>query len=371
MGCIRGRTRRSLVAAAAVVAAGAALTGCGGAGGSSGSGSSSSGGGGGPLVVGGWGSSYDKATTDFYANPFAAQGGAKVQFDDASGTQVARLTAQSRANHVTWDMIDSVAGADGFLLAHQGLLEPLPSAMKAGLTKTLGAGKVSDFGFTMGNLSYAIVCNMDKMKVCPKTMAEFFDAQRFPQTRELPSAAPLEVLTMAQVANGTPASSTSTTPLDTKAAFAKLAAIKPKVKAFWDSGDQSEQVLRTGEVDMGLIWSGRAYRLKDQGSHLQINTAGGGYEPGYWTVVKGAAHKAEAFKFMQWIAEHPAAQAKWSKVLDYSVPNPKALDLLPAASARRLPDYPANFAKLAVPNFAWYATHAQEVNSQWQNYIRG
>lgn len=366
--------KRGTAALVAVFAL-AGLAACGGS--SSGGGGGGGGGNGaaafkGPLIVGGWGSSYDQATMKYYAKPFAQSGGATIQFDDASGTQVAKLNAQARANHVTWDMIDSVAGADGYLLQKQGLLEPLPADLKSQFVKTLGAGKVSDFGFTMGNLSYAIVCNMKTMTTCPKNMAQFFDAKAFPQTRELPSAAPLEVLTMAEVANGVPASQTSKTPVNLDRAFAKLQGIRPKVKAFWESGDQSEQVIRTGEVDMGLIWSGRAYRLaKEPGQKLQINIDGGGYEPGYWTVTKGSQHKAAAFALMKWIATHPKAQAQWSKALSYSVPNPQALKYMPATDAHELPDYPPNFARLAVPDFQWYADNAQAVNSRWQDYVRG
>lgn len=330
-------------------------------------GSSSSG----TLIVGGWGSSYNVATKKFYADPFTADGGAKIKFDDAPGTQVAKLNAQNRAGDITWDMIDSVAGADGFLLDKQGLLEPLPSDLKTKFEDVLGEGKVSDFGFTMGNLSYAIVCNMDKMDTCPKTMAEFFDADKFPQSRQLPSAAAMEVLTMAEVARGVDNSETSTTDPDMDADMKLLDGIRDKVRVFWESGDQSEQVFRTGDADMGLIWSGRAYRLQDEGRNLEINTAGGGYEPGYWTVTKGSKNKDEAFKFMEWIATHPEEQAKWSKKLSYSVPNPKALDLMTKKQRERLPDYPPVFETLAVPNFTWYADNAEQVNAAWQEYLRG
>lgn len=323
------------------------------------------------LVVGGWGSSYNQATQKFYADPFEASGGAKIKFDDAPGTQVAKLNAQNRAGDITWDMIDSVAGADGYLLDKQGLLEPLPEDLKTKFDEVLGEGKVSDFGFTMGNLSYAIVCNMDKMDTCPKTMEEFFDAEKFPQSRQLPSAAPLEVITMAEVARGVNNADTSTTEPDLDADMKLLDGVRSNVRVFWESGDQSEQVFRTGDVDMGLIWSGRAYRLQDEGRNLEINTAGGGYEPGYWTVTKGSKNKDEAFKFMEWIATHPDAQAKWSKKLSYSVPNPKALDLMTKKERERLPDYPPVFETLAVPNFTWYADNADQVNAAWQEYLRG
>jgi putative spermidine/putrescine transport system substrate-binding protein len=350
-----------------------ALAACGGddeegASGGGGGGTESGSGGGGTLVVGAWGGSYNEATKKFYADPFAAQGGAKVQFVDASAAQVARVEAQARANKIEWDMIDSIAAPDGFLLQEKGLLEPLPADLKADLQQTLGEGKVSDFGFTMGNLSYVVACNTEKVDKCPTTVADFFDSEQFPGSRAMPSGAPLMVMTMAMVANGTLPSETATTDVDMDAAFSVLDRIRDDVKVFWESGDQSTQVMSSGEVDMALMWSGVAYRSLE---NVDVAVEGGAYEPGYWTVVKGAKNKDEAFRFMKFIAESPKQQAGFAQALDYSVPNPKALDELPEEEARRFPDHPDTFPKLAVPNFEWYAANADDLNRRWQDWVRG
>ncbi|MCW2951757.1 MAG: extracellular solute-binding protein family 1 [Conexibacter sp.] len=371
MGQLCGRSRM-LRAGLCLAAASCALvvSACGS---SSGGGGSSKGGSGEALVVGDWGGAFDQGTKQFYADPFAAAGGASVKFDDASDTQVARIEAQQRSHSVTWDLVDSISAADAYLLDRKGYLVHLPAAMKTQLKKTLGPTKVTDFGFTMSNLAYVIVCNMDRMKTCPSSIPEFFDVQRFPQSRALPSGAPIYTMTMATVAGGTPASATSTIAPNLPPAFAALGKLRPKVKAFWESADQSEQMMRSGEVDMALMWSGRAWRLKDNGMNIQINLDGGAYEPAIWAVIKGSKHVDESLKFMQWIADHPEAQARWAAALDYSVPSPKAMKLLPKAKAIRLADYPPNFRKLAVPNFQWYAEpkNAAAMNQQWQNYVRG
>lgn len=326
---------------------------------------------GGSLTVGGWGGAYDKATLEYYGKPFAAAGGPELKFVDAPATQVARVTAMNQANKIDWDVLDSVAGPDAFVLADKGYLEPLPADLKQSLTDELGAGKVTDFGFTMGNLGYVIACNKDKIKVCPKTMAEFFDPVKFPQERTVPAGAPLMMLTMASVANGTaPADAASTEP-DMDAAFATLQKIKPKIKVFWESGEQQEQVMRSGEVDLGLLWSGRAYRLKTQGAKIDLSWQGGAYEPGYWAVLKGAKNAAGAFELMKSIAANVEGQAKWSQEMSYSVPNPKALEAMPAEKAAELADKPENFDQIAVPNFQWYVANAADVNSRWQDYAKG
>lgn len=323
--------------------------------------------GGGTLVVGGWGGAYNKATEKYYVEP----SGYEVQFVDAPGAQVAQVEQQSRAGNIEWDLIDSVAGQDAYVLDAKGLLEPLPADLKAELEETLGEGKVTDFGFTMGNLSYAVACNKDKVKKCPETVAEFFDVEKFPGTREAPAGAPVMMMTMAEVANGVSNADTATAEPDVDAAFETLEKVKDSIKVFWESGDQSEQVMRTGEADIGLIWSGRAYRLLDEGMNLQIAIEGGAYEPGFWTVVKGSDNVDEGFAFMKSIAENVDGQAKWSEEMEYSVPNPKAIESLPEDKAKRLPDHPETFAVLAVPNFEWYAENADDVNRRWQDYLKG
>lgn len=336
-----------------------------------GGGDDSSGDGSGPLVVGGWGGAFNTATQKNFADPFEADGGPAIQFVDAPGTQIARLEAQNRANKVEWDVVDSLQGAESFVAYDKDLLEPLPADLKSKFEKTLGKEKVSDFGYTMANLGNVIVCNMDKMDTCPKDMTEFYDVDQFPQDRMLPGFGPLYLATGATIANGTPAAETATTDIDVDAVFSKLDELRPKVKVFWESGDQQEQVIRSGEVDMGIMWSGRANRLIQDGVNLKMVWAGGVYEPGYMVVPKGAPNKEQAFDFLEWIANHPAEQAEWSQEMDYSVPNPKALEMMPAESAAQLADNPKNLEQMGVPNWDWYVENADELNQRFADFLKG
>jgi hypothetical protein len=53
------------------------------------------------------------------------------------------------------------------------------------------------------------------------------------------------------------------------------------------------------------------------------------------------------------------------------VPNPLALDYIPKSFAVQLADNPINFNQLAVPNFPWYAQHGTELNTAYENFLRG
>jgi putative spermidine/putrescine transport system substrate-binding protein len=323
------------------------------------------------LTIGGWGGVIDEATQKSYLNQFDAENHVKSQFSDAPGVQLARVEAQNMAHQIQWDAVDSLDGGSAFTLYAKGQLAPLPASLKASFEQQLGAQKVTSFGFSHGNLGDVIVCNMDKMKSCPTTMAQFYDTKAFPQQRMFGGIEPIEAITTAEVAAGMPISQTATTPVDVKAVIKTLEGLKPQVKVFWQSGDQQQQIMRSGQVPLGIMWSDRAYQLISQGVKLKVVWTGGAYEPSYWAVVKGAHSSEAATKLLSFIASHPKSEAKWAEIVHDSVPNPAALGYLPGSIASQLADNPVNLKQLATPNFTWYSQHSNELNTAYENFLRG
>ncbi len=358
--------RRSAVFAALLMAvAGASIAACGDDDGEEGRASDVA------LTVGSWGGASDDGTREAYLEPFEAETGIGFRMVPAPGEQLARVEAQNRAGDIEWDVLDGVAGDGAFVLAERGYLEDLPPDVKAQLEDALGPESVTQFGFAHGNIANVIVCNMDRVDTCPKDMAEFYDTERFPQERMFAGIAPIMAVTTAQVASGVPAKKTSTTAVNMDSAFDSLDALKPKIRVFWESGDQQEQVMRSGAADMGIMWSNRAHRLKTTGMNLQINWAGAAYEPSYWTVLEGAENADQAFELLTWIATHPKAQAKWAEAVGSSVPNDRAFDLLADDLIVDFVDQPANFKQIAVPNFEWYAKNTKRLDDRYRDFVRG
>jgi putative spermidine/putrescine transport system substrate-binding protein len=309
------------------------------------------------LTIGGWGGVIDEATQKAYLSQFDSENHVKSRFSDAPGIQ--------------WDTVDSLDGGSAFTLYAKGQLAPLPAAQKATFEKELGVQKVTPFGFSHGSLGDVIVCNMDKMKSCPTTMAQFYDTKAFPQQRMFGGIEPIEAITTAEVAAGMPIGQTATTPVDVKAVIKTLQGLKPHIKVFWQSGDQQQQVMRGGQVPLGIMWSDRAYQLASQGVKLKVVWAQGAYEPSYWAVVKGAHGAAAASKLLSFIASHPKSEARWAEIVHDSVPNPAALSYLPGSISSELADNPVNLKQLATPNFPWYAQHSKELNTAYENFLRG
>jgi putative spermidine/putrescine transport system substrate-binding protein len=323
------------------------------------------------LTIGGWGGVIDEATQKSYLSQFDMENHSKSQFVDAPGVQLARVEAQNMAHQIQWDAVDSLDGGSAFTLYAKGQLAPLPASLKASFEQQLGAQKVTPFGFSHGSLGDVIVCNTDKMKSCPATMAQFYDTKAFPQPRMFGGIEPIEAITTAEVAAGIPISQTATAPVNVPVVIATLKRLKSSIKVFWQSGDQQQQIMRSGQVPLGIMWSDRAYQLISQGVKLKVVWTGGAYEPSYWAVLKGVHNSEAATKLLSFIASHPKSEAKWAEIVHDSVPNPAALTYLPGSIAAQLADNPVNLKQLATPNFTWYAQHSNELNTAYENFLRG
>lgn len=354
-----GRARFLMVGCTAALVVSLGLAACGGSGKTT------------KLTIAGWGGSLDEGTQKSYLTPFDAENKTSSQFVDAPGAQLAKVESQNKAKQIQWDALDSVDGGSAYTLAAKGELEPLPASLKAKFEQELGAKNVTSFGFAHGNLGNVIVCNTDKMKTCPANMAQFYDTKAFPQPRMFAGIISIEAATTAEVAAGMPITQTATTPVDVKAVIKTLEGIKPKVKVFWQSGDQQVQAMKSGQVSMGIMWSNRAYELASEGVKVKIVWLDGSYEPSFWTVLKGAPQAQTAFKLLAWIADHPKNEARWAQEIHISVPNPAALNYIPKSFSEQLADNPANYKQLAIPNFAWYAQHGTELDTAYENFLRG
>jgi putative spermidine/putrescine transport system substrate-binding protein len=327
---------------------------------------------GGPLVIAGWGAYFTEATRKNLAEPFTAETGIEVQFVDAPGKYVANLQSQQRAGQMQWDLLDSTSGPDAYVLHDQGLLEPLPADLKTRLEGVLNEGAVTDFGFTWSNLGYVISCRREAVAACPHDMASYFNTDAYPGARQMVATSPHVNLSLAEIASGAVApQDLATHEIDIDRAFATLEKLRPAIKVWWQSGDQMEQAFHNGEVDLGIAYSGRSFAVDEAGTPMEVVWDQGIYNPGFWSVVKGSQHTGAAFRFLEWIATHPEAEAGWVNDIGYSVPNPAAFEHVDEKRRVQLADWPANEERLARLNYGWYVKHYQEVNQRWQEFLRG
>jgi putative spermidine/putrescine transport system substrate-binding protein len=312
------------------------------------------------LMMASWGGIFKEATQKNIADPFTKETGIPVSIADVGGGWAAKIEAQKAAGHLEWDIIDSIdAGSAAYLDAH-GMLKRFPADLKAKLEAVSLPGTVSDYIIEEGSTGVVIVCRKDVK--CPTTSAEFFDDKAFPGPRAIVNE-PNQVLPFAALAAGQPKDKLF--PVDLDKAFGALNKVKGSVRVWPTSGDQQQQVLASGEVDMAIMWNGRAYDLTQKGTPLTFVWDGALLDPGGLVVIKGAPDKGAAFKYIEFYATHPQAQADWAKVLPYGMASKQVASLLPKAIADALPS--SHDAARIDPN--WFAQNEKEIAKRWQEFL--
>ncbi|GAA0979210.1 extracellular solute-binding protein [Acrocarpospora macrocephala] len=324
----------------------------------------------GPIVVANWGGLASKSYQTAYVDPYTKDTGIELQQVDAPGLFVARTKAQAAANRTEWDVLESITDSDAAFLADAGLLEPLPADLKARLIDQLGAENVTDYGYHSGGTAMLIICNTERVKVCPQSMAEFFDVEKFPQKRAIIGFNPIYPITAAQLALGVPRDKTSTTPIDVDAVFAKLEEIRP-LSVIWSTVDQGTQVLEQGEADMGILYATRIYGELLPTGNYEVVWADGARAQGTTVVLKNAPHMKAAWNLVEWNATHLKEQAQFSVLAQKTAIDPASLEFVPADQRERFANAPEHDGELAVPNAVDYNAKFDKINQRFQEFISG
>jgi mannopine transport system substrate-binding protein len=317
----------------------------------------------GPLVIVTAGGAFEQAMKKNFYDPFTKKTGIEIiPVAAAFGAQWAKVKAMSAMPTAEWDIVTALPN-DNFSQAAN--LEPiscdqLPNAATQAIegtclgrtvTRTWGAGVLSwnTKAFPAGKE--------------PKDWKDFWDVKTFPGPRSLPDASYWPWLLIASLsADGVPADKLF--PLDVDRALKKLAEIKPHVAVWWKTADQSQNILRSGEVVMSMMGSGRATTLIQAGEPVAFTWNQGPKDVGMWAVLKNSAHKKEALAFIDFFLGNPEAHVAFSREFPFETPNKGAMALLsPEERAKRGGD-PANLAVQITPDWKWLADNETVVRQR-------
>lgn len=314
------------------------------------------------LVMASWGGIFKEVTQKYIADPFTKATGIPVSIVDVGGGWAAKIAAQKAAGQVQWDIIDSIDAGSAAYLQANGMLAPFPPELKKKLEAVSLPGTVTDYMIEEGSTGVVIVCR-EGVK-CPTTSAGFFDAAAFPGRRAIVNE-PNQVLPFAALAGGQPRDKLF--PVDLDLAFKELNRIKDSVAVWPTSGDQQQQVLASGEVDMAIMWNGRAYDLTQKGTPLTFVWDGALLDIGGLVVLNDAPDKEAAFKYIEFYATNAQAQADWAKVLPYGMANKDVASLLPKDIADALP----SSHDVVRIDPSWFADNQKEISTRWQEFLAG
>jgi putative spermidine/putrescine transport system substrate-binding protein len=311
------------------------------------------------VVVVNFGGEAVPAFREAFQQPFVAGGGRMVI--DGSGPSNGKIKTMVQARNVTWDIADSGVAGTGEL-GPIGLLEEIDYS----IVDRAKVDPAFTYKFGVANYMFSTVMAWDTKKVTgTPTLADFFDIQKFPGRRML-RRSNQGMLELALLADGV--APDQLYPLDVERAFKKLATIKQHL-LFWNSGAESQSLLRDGEVVMGWLWNTRANLLKrDGGGRMDYTYKQGLLQPGLWVVPKGNPAGKEAFRAIASM-QAPEGQVKLLASMGNGPANPQAASLVPAELKAINPSDPANVAVQAKISADWYEKNGAAALQRFLDFI--
>jgi len=322
----------------------------------------------GQLVVVTPGGIFEKALKQYFFEPFAkAESVDVVSVSSGADDQWAKLKAMEESGHVEWDLVNSSPDES---IRYRDMLEPIDCSKLPNVENFGLPGTCSSYGIIQVSGGGVMVWNTDKYPRGhePKSWADFWDQKNFPGTRSLmDNGEEGWMMMIALMADGVPADKLF--PLDLDRATRKLEELKPNIVAWWKSGDQSQNLMRSGEADMAILWSGRAISLMREGVHINFTWNQALRDPGVWSIPKNAPHKDEAMKFLDFFMTDPAAHLAFSKQIVYDTSNKAAADMVPEADKPFRASTPANWNAQAVPDWQWIAAHQDELQKRFAQVL--
>ena len=315
------------------------------------------------LYVNSWGGSFTAAQDAAYFKPFTAETGIHIR--TVTPVSYAKIKAQVQAGRFEFDMT-SINSMQWLRASREGLAEPIDwTIFKKG---TLPAEAIVANG-------HGVASNIQGTNLCyrrdkfpnggPKSWADFWDVKAFPGARGLCINDSPRTLIFALLADGVPPDRLY--PLDIDRAFKKLDQIKPHIKVWWTQGNQSQQLIRDGEIDVMAIWNARASELAAQGLPVELVWNGAHVGITMWGVAKGAPNRRLAWELIQF-AVQPKPQAEFCNRLYYGPTNPKAYEFVKPEVAKQMPTYPQNAKQTITANAEWEAANSAmllERFTQW------
>ncbi|PWC56841.1 hypothetical protein TSO221_00805 [Azospirillum sp. TSO22-1] len=319
------------------------------------------------LVVVATGGAFEQSLRKHFYEPFAEQTGVRIRPVAASNAETwTKVKAMREANAIGWDIVtawpeDLVAQADSLAKLDCSRLSNLASQAVDGACTERGLLR------TIGGVSIVYDANRFPQGG-PQNWADFWDVKRFPGPRAMPNAgAPWWPLMAALMADGVPRDKLF--PLDLDRAFRKLDELRPSIAVWWRTGDQSMQLLRSGEVVMSMMWSGSGFVLKDQGMPVSVVWNEAVPNVAYWSVLKGGANEEKVYAFLNYYLTRPEAHVAFANAFKYDTSNRNALELLSAEERAVRGSTPENVAKMAVIDAAWVAVNRAAVIERWNRWL--
>lgn len=305
-----------------------------------------------------WGGADQKTHVRNAVEPWAEENGVTIKQDAPS--DYAKFRAQVESGKVSWDVVE-VEPNFAVTACEKGWAEKIDTEVVD--ISALNPEMVTDCAIPVLEYAFTIGYNTETFaEDHPTTWAEFFDTEQFPGKRGFWKYATGAMFEAALLADGV--APEELYPLDIDRAFAKLDTIKDDI-VFYETGEQQQQLVSTGEVPLIQAWNGRIYSAAQQGQPVANEWNEHLLSYDQLLIPKGARSAELAQEWAGWYATHPEAQAGYSNETAYGPISEEALEHIDPDVLPYLPSAPENAAKRAtIVDYAYWAEHYDEVSER-------
>ena len=259
------------------------------------------------LTVTSFGGAYGAAQQKHMIDPFMAETGTNILFEDYGGG-VAEMKAQSESGNIQWDVVD-IEVIDLERACSEGYLEVIDHSMLP--PGDDGTPAADDFipealhECGVGNIVWTIIFAYNNGAYAdggPQTIADFFDTDAFPGKRGLRKR-PQVNMEWALLADGVAPDEVYdvlATDEGQARAFAKLDTIKDDI-VWYDSWSQAPVLLNDGGAQMVQSANGRIFAaIKEENAPFTMVWDSHVYDLDVWSVMKGTDKLDKALEFVSY-----------------------------------------------------------------------
>ena len=259
------------------------------------------------MTVVSFGGAYGAAQKKHMIDPYVAESGNEILFEDYSGG-IAEIKAQVEANNIQWDVVD-IETIDLERACSEGLLETISlDDFPAGED---GTPATDDFipdaiasecgvGVIVWTIIYAYNISTIGSEI-PATIADFFDTEKVPGKRAMRKR-PQVNMEWALIADGVAREDVYdvlSTDEGQERAFKKLDTIKNDI-VWFDSWSQAPQLLNDGGAALVQSANGRIFdAIKKDEKPFRMIWDSHVYDLDVWAIVKGTEKKDTALDFVK------------------------------------------------------------------------
>ncbi len=317
------------------------------------------------IIVRDAGGIFSEAYAEILYKPFTRLKGIEVIGISEHASHVAQFRAMFETKKYPWNMaeiggmaLETLTTGQVYLERHELESDPIISKIPSQFMSPYGVGT------NMYSMVLAYRTDAFKGRLAPQSWKDFWDVDKFPGRRGLYKS-PFYSIEQALLATGVPPNCVY--PCDLDQAFRSLDKIKPHISVWYTSGPQSEQLLKSGEVDLMPVWTARAQTAINAGAPIAISWEQNLMQVDSWAIAKGAPNVQICREFIKFASE-PKQQALLAQY-GISPTHPDAFEHIDATLAEFLPSHLPNLKKSVLIDTSYWVNAQHEAIERFNAWL--